>query len=114
MTTLGKHPSVGYAVRLGGHRVHAAIVFDKDTGLPRGLDAAVHKTGASFRESMKLIVELASSLLQHGVSVETVAALLAKAPVGGPGGVVTDCDGVTEATSVPDFLSQILRKPRQP
>lgn len=107
---MSRRPLEQLGARVGAHRVHIGVTSASDTDRRVArLDVDLHKFGASFRESMRLTAELVTLALEHGVPVEHLVEVLCGGhAVGGPAGAVEDVDGITEATSVPDLLGQVL------
>jgi ribonucleoside-diphosphate reductase alpha chain len=95
------------APRLAGHRVHVSIGRYAD-GSPGEVWIDMHADGAPLRGMAHALARLASIALQEGVSVASVAHALRGHC--GLQGVVEDCDGITEALSVPDLVGQILER----
>ena len=107
------------AVRIGGHRVHLGVYRGRPSIAVHGVgfldlperplkvDCDIHKVGADFRVTMKIVTELATLALSHGAPPGRVAAVLRNG-TGGPAGIVEDCDGVESANSVSDLIGQVL------
>ncbi len=95
-----------FAPRLVGHRVHVSLGRFPD-GRVGEVWLDIHKEGAPLQGMVHALAKLASTCLQAGVSVGEVAHAL-RGIAAEPSGVVEDCDGITEAASVPDLIGQIL------
>ena len=104
-----RRPLMTYSPTIGNHKVHITIGRFDDNGPIVEVSIALHKFGSPFREMMRLCSIQTSRCLVNGVSIDEVISDLEDAQVGGPSGVVTDFDGITEAPSVPNLVSQMLR-----
>jgi hypothetical protein len=89
-----------------GHKLIVTIDLD-DAGEPCALAATVHKEGAVFRGMLDTIATLASQALQHGASIQEVAARMRLVRFE-PDGVVTEHPTIRSCTSIVDLLGQML------
>lgn len=97
-----------FAPVLGEQRVHVTV--DIEAGKPVGVWLDQNKVGSYGRETHHALARVASLALGAGVAVDLVADALLGTE-GGPCGDVTDCDGITTATSVADLVGQIFMLP---
>ena len=109
-----RRPSVTLSPRIvgpdGSHRIHVTLGRPTLDGPIREAWIDVdHREGSVLRGCMHALARTISLGLQAGVPVGTFVRAL-RGTDGGPGGAVEDCEGVTEASSVPDLVGRILER----
>lgn len=94
-----------YSPRWGGCTVYVTV--NPDRGPPREIWVDVnHKQGSVLVGIGHALARVMSLALQSGAPAEVLAHGLVGTE-GGPG-VVTDCEGIDQAESLPDLVGQVL------
>jgi ribonucleoside-diphosphate reductase alpha chain len=102
----GRRRGVTFSASVGGHLVTVQTGEYEDGRLGE-IFIDMHKEGAAFRSLMNCFAILVSLCLQHGVPLS----LLVRRFTGvtfEPAGAVSGYDGITESSSVVDFIFRAL------
>ncbi len=102
-----KRERVGYALRIGGVKVHIGIGLYPG-GKPGEVFIDMSKDGSALRHFANAFAIATSRLLQHGVSVADIAHAFENLS-GGPSGDVAGHDSIKSARSIVDLVAQLLR-----
>ncbi len=92
--------------RVGGTRVHVDLGRGPD-GRVLEVWITLHKVGAPFRAVMDDLARAISLALQFGASPQKVASLHRHSRYE-PSGIVDGHESITTATSISDFVAQVL------
>ena len=107
-----RRPTTTYGPKIvgpdGQHRVHVALGREREGGevVEVWVDV-VHREGAPLRGFAHALARVASQALQHGMPYPVLVRSLLGTD-GGPEGAVVDCEGISEATSIPDLVGRVL------
>lgn len=97
-----------FKARVNGQKIWVTIgKYDDGTLGEVFVDMA--KAGSFVRGMMNCFARLFSFALQYGVPLDVLVSSFRNVDFE-PCGDVTDCDGITKATSIPDFVVQLLER----
>lgn len=104
-----KRASQNFKARVGEHNVFITISEFAD-GRPAEIFIDIAKEGAALRSFVSLCARLISKGLQYGVPIDEICDTLIGMKFEPSGLYETPVEDITEASSIPDFLGQLLKQ----
>lgn len=104
-----KRPCRNFKARIGGHNVFITIGEFPD-GRPAEIFIDIAKEGAALRSFVSLCARLISKGLQYGIPINELCDTLIGMSFDPSGLDESPDDAIEDASSIPDFVGQLLRK----